>query len=297
MLWNVAVLAASVVSSRLPFSKYHGIGNDFILVDNRQSPELVLSAAQAAQLCDRNFGIGANGVIFALAADDADYAMRIINSDGSEPEMCGNGIRCMAKFIQELEGETAPRAYTISTLAGPMVPEVLADGQVAVDMGEPILEGAKVPTLLSTNEEGRVIDAPLEVAGRSWQVTCVSMGNPHAVVFVDSVADFPLAEIGPQFEKHPMFPARINTEFVEVCSPSHLKMCVWERGAGPTLACGTGACALLVAAVLTGRASRDCTVDLPGGSLHISWREEDNRLIMTGPAELVFAGEAAVADV
>jgi diaminopimelate epimerase len=257
----------------------------------------MLSPEQATKLCDRNFGVGGDGVIFALPGQaGADYSMRIINSDGSEPEMCGNGIRCMAKFVAELDGISKPHTYTISTLAGPIIPELTANGLVTVDMGEPILNGPKVPTTLPTDSDGRVIEAPLEVAGRKWGVTCVSMGNPHAIVFVDHLDDehLPLATIGPLFEKHVAFPARTNTEFVKVLSDTHLQMRVWERGAGPTLACGTGACALLVAAVLTGRASRKCTVTLPGGDLLIEWRESDNKLLMTGPAELAFQGEALI---
>lgn len=263
-------------------------------MDNRASSELLLTSAQAEKLCDRNFGIGGDGVIFALPGQNgADYTMRIINSDGSEPEMCGNGIRCMAKFIAALEGRTEPHTYTISTLAGPIIPELTADGLVAVDMGEPILDGAKVPTTLPTDKSGRVIAAPLEVAGRQWEVTCVSMGNPHAIVFVDELDDsaLPLATVGPLFEKHAVFPARTNTEFVKVLSRTHLQMRVWERGAGPTLACGTGACALLVAAVLNGLADRKATVSLPGGDLQIEWRESDNKITMTGPAELAYTGE------
>lgn len=296
MLSIVLALAGATAPtmSRLGFSKYHGLGNDFILVDNRASSELLLSADDAVQLCDRNFGIGGDGVIFVTPAEgEADYGMRIINSDGSEPEMCGNGIRCMAKYVADLEGRSTPHTYRISTLAGMIVPEIRADGLVTVDMGEPILEGKDVPTTLPTDEQGRVIEAPLEVAGKSWQVTCVSMGNPHAIVFVDALDDesLPLHTIGPLFEKNAVFPARTNTEFVQVLSDTHLKMRVWERGAGPTLACGTGACALTVAAALAGKASRKCTVTLPGGDLEIEWRESDNRCLMTGPAELVFQGQ------
>lgn len=263
-------------------------------MDNRASSELLLTPAQAEKMCDRNFGIGGDGVIFALPGEGgADYGMRIINSDGSEPEMCGNGIRCMAKFVAALEGRTAPHIYTISTLAGPIVPALTPGGLVAVDMGEPILDGPKVPTTLPTDASGRVVGAPLEVAGRRWEVTCVSMGNPHAIVFVDSLdeADLPLATIGPLFERNAAFPARTNTEFVKVLSRTHLQMRVWERGAGPTLACGTGACALLVAGVLNGLCERRATVSLPGGDLEIEWREADNRITMTGPAEPAYTGE------
>jgi len=203
--------------------------------------------------------------------------------------MCGNGIRCMARFIGDLEPDTKG-TITISTLAGLIKPELLPDGSVVVDMGEPFLQASDVPTTLPADEEGRVINAPLEVAGKEWLMTCVGMGNPHAITFVDDLDEVNLAAVGPLFEKHPVFPAKTNTEFVQVLSPTHLKMKVWERGAGPTLACGTGACALAVAAVLTGKAERSCKVTLPGGDLHIEWRESNNRIYMTGGAEQVFSG-------
>lgn len=283
------------MATNIQFEKYQGIGNDFILIDNRGSPEPLLTPAQAAKLCDRNFGVGGDGVIFAMPAvgKDADYKMRIYNSDGSEPEMCGNGIRCMAKYLFQLEGAAAgsAKSYTIETGAGPIVPAVRADGLVRVDMGFPVLDGARVPTTLAPTQGTTVVDAPLTVGGQDWRVTCVSMGNPHAVVFVDDLDQVDLAAVGPPFETDPAFPAKINTEFVQVLSPKHLKMKVWERGAGPTLACGTGACALTVAAILAGKTTeRVCTVSLPGGDLEIEWREEDGRLFMSGPAELVFSG-------
>ncbi|MEM9904136.1 MAG: diaminopimelate epimerase [Cyanobacteria bacterium P01_D01_bin.44] len=287
----------------IAFSKYHGLGNDFILVDNRHQSEPMVTPEQAVKLCDRNFGIGADGVIFALPGQNGtDYTMRIFNSDGSEPEMCGNGIRCLAKFIGTLETAdgnppTSPHRYKIHTLTGLIVPELQPDGQVTVDMGEPRLLAGEIPTTLG-GEQDKVIDVPLTVAGQTYSVTCVSMGNPHCITFVSDVAAVPLAEIGPQFEHHAVFPQRINTEFIEVVRPDYLKMRVWERGAGPTLACGTGACASLVAAVLNGkcdRASADlsvrkATVELPGGPLEIEWSATDNRVYMTGPAELAFTG-------
>ncbi|CAN5690593.1 diaminopimelate epimerase [soil metagenome] len=282
----------------LSFSKYHGLGNDFILVDNRASSDPMITPEQAVAVCDRNFGIGADGVIFVLpATGETDYSMRIYNSDGSEPEMCGNGIRCLAKFIAGLEAADGralqlPQTYQIHTLAGTIRPQLQPGGQVTVDMGEPNLLAQEIPTTLAAEQE-KAIDKPLEVAGQPWQVTCVSMGNPHCITFVDDVAAVPLAEIGPQFESHPAFPARINTEFVEVVRPDYLKMRVWERGAGPTLACGTGACALLVAAVLNGKSDRKATVELPGGCLEIEWNQS-NRVFMTGPATLVFSGSVFV---
>ena len=279
-----------------PFSKYHGLGNDFILVDSRHQAEPVLTPQQAVTLCDRNFGIGADGVIFALPGQqDADYTMRIFNSDGSEPEMCGNGIRCMAKFLVELETRdgqppAAPHAYKIHTLAGLIVPELQTDGQITVDMGEPRLLANEIPTTLAAAGE-KAIDVPLSVAGQTWPVTCVSMGNPHCITFVADAEAIPLAELGPQFEHHAAFPARINTEFIEVVRPDYLKMRVWERGAGATLACGTGACASLVAGVLNGKCDRTATLALPGGPLTIHWSSDNNHVYMTGPAELVFRGQ------
>jgi diaminopimelate epimerase len=296
---STASLMTTPSISTLPFSKYHGLGNDFILVDNRTSAEPMVTPEQAVALCDRNFGIGADGVIFVLnGTADTDYAMRIYNSDGSEPEMCGNGIRCLAKFIADIEAKdgqvrTLPHTYRIHTLAGTIRPELQPDGQVKVDMGEPGLLASEIPTTLAADNE-QVIDKTLEVAGQSWQVSCVSMGNPHCITFVDDVEAIPLAEIGPKFENHPAFPARINTEFVEVVRPDYLKMKVWERGAGATLACGTGTCALVVAAVLNGKCDRKVTVELPGGNLEIEWADS-NRVFMSGPATLVFSGDVCVA--
>ncbi|CAN1775497.1 Kinesin-like protein KIN-5B [Linum perenne] len=280
-------------SGVLHFVKYHGLGNDFILVDNRDSTEPRITPEQAKKLCDRNFGIGADGVIFAMpGTNGTDYTMRIFNSDGSEPEMCGNGVRCFARFIAELENLEGNHSFKVHTGAGLIVPEIQDDGKVRVDMGEPVLKAADVPTGLQANKQEAAVESELDVDGVTWNVTCVSMGNPHCVTFGTKenknlqVDELNLAEIGPKFEKHIMFPARTNTEFVQVHSSSHLKMRVWERGAGATLACGTGACATVVAAVLAGRAGRRCTVDLPGGPLDIEWSAEDNHVYMTGPAEL-----------
>ena len=289
------------------FAKYQGLGNDFILIDNRDSSDIKMSSERCAQLCDRNFGIGADGVIFAmppgLVQEDEDYSMRMYNSDGTEPEMCGNGIRCLANFVADVDGAD-PKAYKVGTLAGLIQPEVRADGQVAVDMGEPVLDAPDVPCTLDATKDGAAVRAPMTVGGETWLVTAVSMGNPHCITFgregeCDAegikLDDFDLAGWGPQFESHPTFPAKTNTEFVEVVRRDYVKMHVWERGAGATLACGTGACATVVAAVLEGRTDRKCTVELPGGPLEIEWRESDNRIIMTGPAEMVFNGVVAPA--
>jgi diaminopimelate epimerase len=277
---------------QIEFTKYQGLGNDFILVDNRGQTTPRLTPEQAAQVCDRNFGVGGDGVIFLLPGESgANYTMRIYNSDGSEPEMCGNGIRCLARFIADLEGKTGADAqtYTIHTLAGLITPEVQIDGQVRVNMGPPRLLAQEIPTTLAAADE-KVINAPLDVAGKTWAVTCVSMGNPHCITFVEDAEAIALAQLGPQFEHHAVFTQRTNTEFIEVVRPDYLKMRVWERGAGATLACGTGACASLVAGVLTGHCANAATVELPGGPLQIEWSASNGAVFMTGPAQKVFTG-------
>lgn len=290
------------------FVKYQGLGNDFVLIDNRHDATVPITPKQAAWMCDRNFGIGADGVIFAMPPNDStqDYSMRMFNSDGSEPEMCGNGIRCLARFVSDVD-KAPPRLYKVGTLAGLIQPELRADGQVAVDMGKPILEPKNVPTTLEATKDGKVVRGELEVGDEKWLVTMVSMGNPHCVTFGRAgagalgadgpglkVEEFALSTYGPKFESHPKFPARTNTEFTEVVNRGYVKMHVWERGAGATLACGTGACATVVAGVLEGRVDRQCVVELPGGPLEINWRESDGKVIMTGPAERVFSGVVTV---
>ncbi len=283
----------------LSFHKYHGLGNDFVLIDHRHSPELRIPSSEVIRICDRHFGVGADGIIFLLPSqkasgessqDESRFGMRIINSDGSEPEMCGNGIRCLARFMADLDIPAQSGAYFIETLAGLMVPRLQPDGLVQVEMGSPRLIAGQIPTSLADPEQ-KVIEAPIQVAEQTWQVTCVSMGNPHAVVFVEDVASIDLAKVGSQFECHPAFPQRINTEFVQVLDPTRARMRVWERGAGATLACGTGACAVVVAGVLTGRLESAATVELPGGSLRVEWNQEQSQVLMTGPAEAVFTGQ------
>lgn len=275
----------------IAFTKYHGLGNDFILIDNRSDRTPMVTSEEAIQLCSRHFGVGADGVIFALPGQDGtDYSMRIFNSDGSEPEMCGNGIRCLAQFLSDLEGDRAKTEYRIHTLAGAIIPKLVGNGQVRVDMGMPQLMAAQIPTTLAP-AQSKAIAIPLEVAGKVWQITCVSMGNPHAVTFVEDVAAIPLESIGSLFENHPVFPQRTNTEFIQVVSRNYLKMRVWERGAGITLACGTGACAAVVAGVLNDFCDRSCTVELPGGCLEIEFSEVDQKVYMTGPAQQVFTGK------
>jgi diaminopimelate epimerase len=280
----------------VPFIKYQGLGNDFILVDNTGFSEPLLTPEEAQHACNRNFGIGGDGVIFALPkTGDTDYTMRIYNSDGTEPQMCGNGIRCMAKFLQEIEGKSASTdqlVYRIHTNAGLIVPVIEPSGQIRVDMGKPILDPAGVPTSLPATNDGAAVRASVEALGKHYEVTAVGMGNPHGVIFVDDLdtMDPSLEVIGPVMEAHPVFPEKVNAEFTQVLSRRHLKMRVWERGAGPTLACGTGACATLVAGVLTGQSEREAVVSLPGGDLIISWPTAEGSIFMTGPAQEVFRG-------
>lgn len=299
---STALFASASVAEKkrvktVDFAKYHGLGNDFILVDNRDRSDPSLSPDESAQLCNRNFGIGGDGVIFALQppSDDYDFAMRIYNSDGSEPEMCGNGVRCFAQFLKDLGEES--ESYRVNTLAGLIVPVMNDDGTITVDMGEPELEGPKVPTTLEPNFEGNsVVEQTLECNGKEWKVNAVSMGNPHAIIFVDDLDALDFESDGPALESCEVFPARTNVEFVQVMAPNHLKMKVWERGAGPTLACGTGACALTVAAIRAGKIPRSgqegTRVTLPGGDLFIEWRESDNKVYMSGPAQFAFEGVA-----
>ena len=277
------------------FYKYQGTGNDFILMDTRQSSSDAVIAL-AKRLCDRHFGVGADGLILLEDSDRADTKMRIINSDGSEPQMCGNGIRCFAKYVYDL-GVVKNETFTVETLAGVLVPTViLNDGEVTavtVDMGPPTLEAPEVP--VTTRPSGRCVDVPITVAETSYRYTAVSMGNPHAVTFVDDVASVDLPALGPIWEVHSDFPEKINTEFVQVHSRSEATMRVWERGAAETLACGTGACATLVAGVLTDRLDREATIHLPGGDLTISWPEDTASVWMTGPVALVYTGDITAA--
>jgi diaminopimelate epimerase len=283
------------MSIPIDFVKMHGLGNDFIIVDCLSHPYSIEQLVKAAvPLCDRHFGIGGDGLILVMPGKESPYRMRIINNDGSEAEMCGNGIRCFAKYLYE-HGLTRDTTFVVETLAGPITPVLeLADAHVKavrVDMGEPRLERAQIPMV---GPAGTVVDESLAIADRTFNVTAVSMGNPHAVIFVDNVNEFPVEQFGPQIENHPVFPRRTNVEFVTVEAPHKMTMRVWERGAGITLACGTGACATLVAAVLTGRAERTATVTLPGGPLEITWSAEDNHVYMTGPATEVFAGTVKI---
>ncbi len=280
------------------FTKMHGIGNDFVMVNCLGADGINLLAecrSRAARLCDRKFGVGGDGVIALLPGEAAPFAMRMFNPDGTESEMCGNGIRCFAKFLfdrgltqgqDEIAVETGAGLLHLQITPGP-------DGKAAtvrVDMGEPVLTPSQIPTVLSETESP-VVNVPLTLADRTLYVTTVSMGNPHAVVFVDNVKNYPLEIFGPLVEHHPAFPRRTNTEFIQVVSDREILFRVWERGAGATLACGTGACAAVVACVLNGKTGRQVLVHLPGGDLDIEWSEADNHVYMTGAAAEVFRGE------
>jgi len=274
----------------LLFTKVQGLGNDFILINCLQEP--VWSGdlpGLARRACDRRFGIGADGLVLLLPSDKADVGMRIFNPDGSEAEMCGNAVRCAARFLYE-RGIVCRKEVRVETLAGVMKPVLLFEGNrvaaVRVDMGEPHLERSEIPM---TGPPGRVLNEPLVLDGSTWHVTGVSMGNPHCVIFVPDIEKVPLAEIGPRLETHPSFPQRTNVEFVEAVNPAQVRMKVWERGAGETMACGTGACAAAVAGALNGFTGRTVTVRLAAGDLLIEWAKDDH-VYMTGPAEEVFTG-------
>ena len=277
------------------FTKMHGAGNDYIYVDcfAEQLPADIPDLAR--RVSDRRFGVGGDGLILICPSERADAEMRMFNADGSYSEMCGNGIRCVAKYVYDhgvsrrnpLQIESGGQLFTLEL--------TLSRGSVAsvrVDMGEPILTPERIPTTLRSPEgpESPVIDVPIAVDGREFRVTTVSMGNPHCVTFVDEVTDDWVLGIGPQLEVDTRFPRRVNCEFVKVIGRNELQQRTWERGSGETLACGTGACAVCVAGVLTGRSDRNVVIHLPGGDLSIEWREDDNHVHMTGPAVEVFSG-------
>lgn len=273
----------------MDFVKMHGLGNDFVIVEMKSWAEADTLQPYAQMICDRNFGIGADGLIVTGKDSEMDLFMRIFNSDGSEPEMCGNGIRCVGRYAYDHQ-LVKSSSMSVRTLAGPIYPTVkLSDNQVAavtVDMGEPILKRENIPMTGS----GATVRIKAAAAFGEVEFTAVSMGNPHCIIFVPDVAQVPVGLWGPDMETHPLFPAKTNVEFVQVVSRDDMIMRVWERGAGITLACGTGACATLVAAVLNDYADRAAVVHLLGGDLHIEWNAEDNHVYMTGPAVEVFTG-------
>ncbi len=278
----------------MEFVKVQGLGNDFVLLDQTRAQAPIPEARYgdlARRLCDRHFGIGADGVLLVLPSARADVRMRIFNRDGSEAEMCGNGIRCFARYVYE-SGLVRRDSMTVETLAGILVPRLQLDVRgrvtaVEVDMGVPVLERQQIPMRGS----GRAVGVPIRVEERDFSVTAVSMGNPHCVLFVEDAAHFPVEYWGPRIERSDAFPRKTNVEFVQVLNDHEAVMRVWERGAAVTLACGTGSCAAAVACVLNGRTGREVLLHLDGGDLAVRWDAESDHLYMTGPAEEVFRGQ------
>ena len=273
----------------LKFLKMEGIGNDYVYFDgiNQNVPT---DETFIKKVSNRHIGIGSDGVIIILPSETCDFRMRMFNLDGSEGKMCGNGIRCVGKYMYDY-GLTDKEAISVETLAGiKYLQFFIENGKVAkvkVDMGSPILTPAEIPVAA---EGERAVDEPIVVDGTEYRMTCISMGNPHAIVYVDDVKNLPIEKIGPSFEKHERFPNRVNTEFVKVLDRNTVEMRVWERGSGETLACGTGACATAVACILNGLTEEKVTVKLLGGDLEIEWDREKNKVFMTGPAKVVFDG-------
>ncbi len=278
------------LEDNMKFTKMEGLGNDYVYVncfkETVEDPKRV-----AIKVSDRHFGIGSDGLILIKPSEVADFCMDMYNADGSQSEMCGNGIRCVAKYVYDY-GLTDKTSISVETLAGIKYLDLqIEDGkavQITVNMGQPELIAKNVPV---KSDKEKVIDEPIVVGGKEYRMTCVSMGNPHCIVFVDDTANFPLEEVGPLFESHEVFPNRVNVEFVQVLDEKTLNMRVWERGSGETLACGTGTCATVVASCLNGHTGDDVTVHLLGGDLHIRWDREENLVYMTGPAKVVFDGE------
>lgn len=279
----------------MKFTKMHGIGNDYVYVNCFE--ESVKNPAEVSKfVSDRHFGIGSDGLILISPSAIADFRMNIYNADGSQAEMCGNGIRCVAKYVYDY-GLTDKTEISVETLAGIKYLRLQVEhGKVAsveVNMGAPILEPKEIPVAV---EESPVVNVPVEVKGKIYHMTCVSMGNPHAIIFMNNVKDLDIAAIGPYFENHTVFPKRTNTEFVEVLDRNTVNMRVWERGSDETLACGTGACATTVACILNDKTENEVTVHLLGGDLKIRWDREANQVYMTGPATVVFDGEITLPD-
>ncbi|MFH0897239.1 MAG: diaminopimelate epimerase [Candidatus Bathyarchaeota archaeon] len=271
----------------MKFWKMHGLGNDYIVIDNRNcSVKEEESSTLAKKICQRRFSVGADGLILLLDSNMADVRMRIINADGSEAEMCGNGIRCLAKYCFENK-IVRKKHFTVETLAGLKPIQVfLKNGsvhEVHVEIGKPLFNRSEIPM----RGEGRCIDEPLIADGREFRITCLSVGNPHCVIFIDDIKDFPVEDIGSRIERNKLFPKRVNVEFAQIVSKEEMWVRVWERGVGETLACGTGACAAVVAGNILGRSGREVTVNLLGGDLRIEYDEE---ISMLGPTEKAFEG-------
>ncbi len=274
----------------MKFTKMQGCGNDYVYV-NGFSEKIADKPAFVKAVSDRHFGVGGDGAIFINPSEEADFEMEMYNADGTRAEMCGNGIRCVAKYVYD-KGLTDKEQISIVSFGNVKYVDLYVKeglvSSVRVNMGEPILEAEKVPVISAMK---RSVDEPVTVNGKEYRMTCVSMGNPHAVVFMEDVANLDIASVGPLFENHQVFPNRTNTEFVEVVDRTHVNMRVWERGTGETLACGTGCCATVVAGVLNGLTEEKVTVRVLGGEIEIQWDREENLVYMTGPAATVFEGE------
>jgi diaminopimelate epimerase len=275
---------------KLPFTKMHGAGNDFVVLDGLRTPLPPLEPL-ARRLADRHFGIGFDQLLVVRPSRAADFRMEIYNADGSQVEMCANGIRCFFQYLREA-GHTAQDELRVETLSGIVTPRWVGPGRVTVEMGPPVLAPAKIPTRLGEpGGAGPVLDVELSVDGERLRVSSVSMGNPHCVLFVPDVDAAPVATLGPKLEHHAAFPNRVNVEFVEIVSRGHVRQRTWERGAGETLACGSGACATAVVAMLRGVAEPRLRVELRGGDLEIAWTGAGASVFMTGPAATVFTGQ------
>lgn len=270
------------------FTKWQACGNDFVFV-NAMTMDIRPVVKKCVSICNRNFGIGADGIIFVLPSEKATLQMRIFNSDGSEAEMCGNGIRAFAKWAHEL-GLVSKHHFSVETGAGILFPELLPDGKVRVDMGVPHLNSSEIP--VTGFGDGMVVNRKLTNDLHTYRITCVSMGNPHCVIFTDDIDRISLEEIGSRLEADAHFPRKTNVEFAQLLKKNLLRMRVWERGTGVTMACGTGTCATVVAAILNGLVEKEAEVILDGGNLHISWEGDSSaHVFMTGPVEKVFEGE------
>ncbi|MFQ5416301.1 MAG: diaminopimelate epimerase [Myxococcota bacterium] len=281
------------MSGSLPFTKMHGAGNDFVVLDGVRG-ELPPIEPLAARMLDRHFGVGGDQLLVVRESRTADFRMEIFNADGSQVEMCANGIRAFYKFVRD-EGLTSADEIGVETLSGVVYPRWAGRDRVSVDMGSPILDPAKIPTTLAAGD-GPVLDTPLAIDGEKWRVSSVSMGNPHAVLFVDDPDTAPVERLGPQIENHASFPNRVNVEFVSVLGRARIRQRTWERGTGETLACGSGACAVAVVSMLRGVVDRSVVVELRGGELAIAWERDDAPVMMTGPAAEVFRGAYPLAE-
>ena len=280
-------MAAHAKSKARPFVKMHGVGNDMVVIDCLKSP-VQNPPHLARKLLNRHLGIGGDQLLLLLKSRKCDFQMKVFNPDGSEAEMCGNGIRCIAKYVRD-EKLSVKKELTIETLAGPKNVK-FAGKLIEVDMGEPVMKGKDIPVNLS----GRIINRPLKTETKEFRITCLGMGNPHCITFHENLENVPVEKWGPMLEHYNIFPRRANVSFVNILGKAELQVRVWERGAGMTLGCGTAACASVVASVLNGFTDREVTVSLPGGKLEIEWNQKDNHVYMRGPAETVFRGEIEI---